>query len=161
MPIQRVHKVVDLPRLMWPAFFRLVLVFSLFVSQAVSASDASSDPARADSSTACGPLPEEAQLANRLDDAVRFAIDPKASFEMLEVLATDRPEHFLAVAPAFTLAGKSSQIGDFRMLTVTSPATVDHRAIQYPLLRSGRNLFLKFMRVSRFNNLGLPGNDRF
>lgn len=33
--------------------------------------------------------------------------------------------------------------------------------VLYPVLRSGRNLLLKYLRITKINNLGKPGNDRF
>jgi predicted DCC family thiol-disulfide oxidoreductase YuxK len=34
-------------------------------------------------------------------------------------------------------------------------------AILYPVLRACRNLLLKILGVTKINNLGMPGNDRF
>jgi hypothetical protein len=55
----------------------------------------------------------------------------------------------------------SSRSGVFNRLTFRMFRSKRLSAILYPLFRCVRNLLLKFLRMSRINNLGLPHREKF
>jgi predicted DCC family thiol-disulfide oxidoreductase YuxK len=59
------------------------------------------------------------------------------------------------------LALISSRSGIFNRLNYWIFRSGTLSAILYPVLRAFRNLLLKILGVTRINNLGKPGNDRF
>lgn len=59
------------------------------------------------------------------------------------------------------LALISSRSGVFNRINYWIFKSKTLSAILYPVLRSCRNLLLKFLGVTKINNLGTPGNDKF
>lgn len=55
----------------------------------------------------------------------------------------------------------STRSGIFNRLTYWTFRSRSVARILYPVLRSGRNLLLKVLGVTRINNLQIPGRDRF
>jgi predicted DCC family thiol-disulfide oxidoreductase YuxK len=55
----------------------------------------------------------------------------------------------------------STRTGLFNRITYWCFRSHTTSRVVYPLLRSMRNLLLKFLGKTKVNNLGAPGNDRF
>ncbi len=79
----------------------------------------------AESEAICEPLPGEPTLSERLEGALRFAIDPAPSAGPLQELAEHQPGQLVAAMLALSLNGESWQKWDLAMFRFTAPPEPD------------------------------------
>ena len=101
-------------------------IFSPFVH----ATESLLGSANSDAEVICEPLPGALSLTEELEDALRFAVDPRESADAMQQLVEQRPEHLFAIALTLSLDGESYQKFDFSMVKVTAPAVVDQSALR-------------------------------